>query len=95
MAIDGVGRVGGAGPIEPTRPGGRIDRPQATGAAAGDRVELSAEAKLLTKLHELPDVREEKIETVRREIARGTYETPEKIDALVDRLFAEFRGTGV
>jgi hypothetical protein len=95
VAIEGIDRVGGAGAIGPARSGGRITRPEAAGVTGGDRVELSAEAKLLTKIHELPDVRGDKIESVRREIVRGTYETPDKIDAVVDRLLAEFRGQAI
>ena len=95
VAIDGINKVGGVGGLEPTRPGGRVDKPQGTRAAAGDRVELSPEAKLLSKIHELPGVRTDKVDAARHEIARGTYETSDKIDALVDRLLAEFRGGAV
>ena len=31
---------------------------------------------------------------VRQQIAAGTYETPQRIDAVVDRLLTELRGNG-
>jgi len=33
-----------------------------------------------------PEIRKELVERVRREIAEGTYETPEKWEAALDRL---------
>jgi len=51
-----------------------------------DRVELSGTAKLLGKLAEGLDVRQDLIAKVRAEIADGTYETPEKLDAAVEGL---------
>ncbi len=52
----------------------------------GDTVELSTTAQVLSKLAELPAVRQDLVERVRAEIANGTYDTPDKIDALLDRL---------
>jgi anti-sigma28 factor (negative regulator of flagellin synthesis) len=54
-----------------------------------DRVEFSRAAQLLGKLHDLPDIREDLVERVRGEIAAGTYETPEKIDAAIESLLTD------
>ena len=61
-----------------------------------DEVQLSenaqraAEASRLTEVAKsLPDVRMDLVMRVRSEIARGTYETPDKLDAAVGRLFDE------
>ena len=54
-----------------------------------DSVELSQTAQLLAKLAELPDVREDLVQRVRAEIAAGTYETDEKIDAALEALIED------
>ena len=46
-------------------------------------------ARLLSKVAEIPEVRAEKIATVRAQIEAGTYITPEKIDITVERLLQE------
>ena len=51
-----------------------------------DKVELSLKARLLSKLAELPDVRQDLVDRVRAEIQAGTYDTPDKIDAIIDEL---------
>ena len=54
-----------------------------------DVVEISTAAILAAKVHELPGVRVDLVERIKGEIAAGTYETPERIDATVDRLMEE------
>ncbi|MHC4416468.1 MAG: flagellar biosynthesis anti-sigma factor FlgM [Planctomycetota bacterium] len=61
------------------------------GHRLGDRVELSEHARLLDRLRQMPDVRIELVEKVRRTIAEGTYETPEKLESAVQQLLAELR----
>ena len=39
-----------------------------------------------------PDIRADLVRRVRREIAAGTYETPEKLDAALDRLLEDLKG---
>ena len=56
-----------------------------------DQVEISEVARLLNKLAEMPEIRMEKVEQVRAAIARGDYETPDKIEAVVERLLEQFR----
>ena len=52
----------------------------------GDRLELSDVAIRLAQLDDRPDAR---VERVRREIAEGTYESERRIDATIERLFAD------
>jgi len=68
------------------RPSAPRTGPQTTGR---DQVELSRTAQLLSKINELPDVRQGLVDRVRAEIESGNYETPEKLDAAVDRLIEE------
>jgi len=45
--------------------------------------------RLLEKVQQMPDVREELCAKVRQEIEQGTYETPERLERAVDRLLEE------
>jgi hypothetical protein len=45
--------------------------------------------QLLSKIAELPEVRFEKVLTVRRQICRGLYRTDEKLDATIDRMLED------
>jgi len=67
---------------------------EASGAAPpADSVELSQTAQLLAKLAELPDVRQDLIDRIRAEIAAGTYETSEKLDAALEALIEDLEDT--
>ncbi len=62
-------------------------QPHADTATRGeDQVELSNTAQLLSKLHGLPEVRQDLIDRVRAAIADGSYETQDKTDAAIDSL---------
>ena len=50
-----------------------------------DRVELSIHSQLMSRLHNLP-IRSDLVNRVRQEIAQGTYDTPEKVEALMGNL---------
>lgn len=68
---------------------GRQPRPTSTATSpirSADRAEFSQAAQLLSKLAEMPDVRQDLIDQVRAEIDAGTYETAEKIDQVLDNL---------
>lgn len=83
--------IGRPSPTEltPGTTGAFTDRPAATATPAErgqDRVELSSTAQLLSKMSDLPDVRQDVIDRVRTEIDLGIYETDDKIDASIDAL---------
>ena len=76
--------------------GGKGASPSAKGQApaaprGADEIELSVQAQLLSRLSELPDVRQELVDRVRSEIEAGTYDTPDKIEALLDELEQDLR----
>lgn len=81
-----LGRVADAAPVRAARQTA-VDVETASRRGA-DRVELSAEASMLASLRNLP-VREDLVETIRGEIARGEYDTPEKLDAALDELLGD------
>jgi negative regulator of flagellin synthesis FlgM len=49
-------------------------------------VEISAAAEAAVQAAESSEVRSDLVARVRGEIAAGTYETPEKLDAALERL---------
>lgn len=71
---------------------GRAVRPaatQPTPTRGDDVVQFSRAAQLLSKIHDLPEVRQEVVDRVRAEIADGNYDTPEKMDAAFEAMFAD------
>ena len=93
--ISSIGHNGSVGPVDQTSPTSfrREDvsptssfAPDAPPARPGDRVELSDHARYLDRLRHLPDTRSERIESIRRAIADGTYETEQKLGLAIDEL---------
>jgi negative regulator of flagellin synthesis FlgM len=78
------------GPVAPTlEPQTRSSKPQAhagTATRGEDQVELSNTAQLLSKIADLPDVRQELVDRVKASIDNNTYETEDKTDAAIDGL---------
>lgn len=54
-----------------------------------DQVDISAEADFVSQVHDLPDVRADRIADVRAQIDAGIYETDEKLDVAIGRLLDE------
>jgi flagellar biosynthesis anti-sigma factor FlgM len=58
----------------------------AAATRTGDRVELSEQARLLSKLKQLPEVREGLVNSVKSQIESGNYDTAERFDTAVNAL---------
>ena len=90
MQINGPSHIQGPQSVSPTQP---ADPAQQSGPAAeltgSDEVSISREADLLSRIGDLPEVRQERIDQIRAEIANGTYETQEKLDLAIARLLDE------
>jgi negative regulator of flagellin synthesis FlgM len=89
MKIRGPAGVGGAEPVQNAGPARAKAVQGASTASHVDRVEISEMALFLDKISRLPDIRREKVEAVREQIARGSYETPEKMEKAVENLMKE------
>jgi negative regulator of flagellin synthesis FlgM len=63
--------------------------PAANTQAASDQLEISDSGRIAAQLADIPDVRQDKIDSARAAIANGAYETPEKLDIALDRLLDE------
>jgi len=54
-----------------------------------DELQISEAARLIEQAQNLPGVREDRVASIRAQIAAGTYETPEKLDVALERLLDE------
>ena len=92
MQINGIGNIHGPQQVRPTQ---GVDGASATEGAnlhEADQVEISAEAEMISRVHELPDIRADRVAEIREQIAAGAYETDEKLDIAVGRLLDELVG---
>jgi negative regulator of flagellin synthesis FlgM len=87
MHINGPSQVHGPQAINAPHFTQRTQGSQATSEAAStDRVEISQAAEAAMKATEAGGVRHELVNQIRSQIAAGTYDTPDKMNAAVDRL---------
>ena len=86
--VNGVHPAWGPKPVEPANPVVPNTPANAPGNVS-DVVEISTAASLAAKIEQIPDVRADLVARVRQEIAAGTYETPERIDAAVEKLMED------
>jgi negative regulator of flagellin synthesis FlgM len=76
-----IGAPHGVGASQPTK--------QAESPQIADQVDISDAARALDEVHQMPDIRQDRVDAVRQQIADGTYETPDKLDAALERLLDE------
>ena len=92
QAMSEVSGIGGTHPTPPvarSAPAAHELRTPAEHHAPQDAVELSDVGTMMARLRELPEIRQEKVARIRAEIEAGTYETPERLEATIDRLLEE------
>lgn len=58
-------------------------------ASTSDQVDISPEAEFLSQVHNLPDIRADRVAELRAQISSGTYETDDKMDAALSKLLDE------
>lgn len=95
MQIHGPHGPNGLSPIYPQRPTGAADavRPSSL-EMPRDEIQISAEARLLEEISRAGDVQHARIDEIRRMIASGVYETPEKMAVALDRVLRDLRAAG-
>ena len=64
-------------------------KPSSPFTSGADEVEISSAARLIDAVHALPDVRHDRVQEIREEIANGTYDTDEKFEIALNRLLDE------
>jgi negative regulator of flagellin synthesis FlgM len=62
-----------------------------TGAVTGsqDEVQISDAGRLVDLANQAPDIRQDRVNSIRAQLAAGTYETPEKLDVALSRFLDE------
>ena len=87
MHIQGANRIHGPQGINPPHISTRAAATQqAPASGAVDRVDISPAAHAAVEASESSPVRQDLVNLIRRQIAQGTYDTPEKMDIALDRL---------
>jgi negative regulator of flagellin synthesis FlgM len=87
MHINGPSQIHGPQSINAPHFAQRTQSSQGTsGTASTDRVEISQAAEAAMKATETGRIRNDLVNEIRSQIAAGTYDTPDKMNAAVDRL---------
>ena len=93
MEIYGAGGTHGPQPIYPRLAAFSLDAGQTVHAGAlRDHVEISPLGQMLDGIGQLPEIRHETVDEIRRQIAADAYETPEKLELALDRMLDELIG---
>jgi anti-sigma28 factor (negative regulator of flagellin synthesis) len=66
-----------------------VESTQTTVARPGDRVEVSEVARWLEEMNRLPAVREDKVAAARAAIAKGDYDSDDKLAVAIGRMIDE------
>lgn len=78
-----------------TKPAAPVQSPAAAGSIS-DQLDLSAEAQALGSTAQVGQtqasagIRTDKVDAIRQALNNGTYETPEKLSAALDRMLDSF-----
>ncbi len=92
MDVNGPGSVHSAFPIKQVQPTTEVKKttePQPV--TSRDEVEISPAGKMLDDLSRSSEVRSERLTQIKAAIEAGTYETPEKLEAALEKLLDEIR----
>ncbi|HWA97033.1 MAG TPA: flagellar biosynthesis anti-sigma factor FlgM [Pirellulales bacterium] len=89
MQIYGPAFVHGSQSIASPHAAKAAAAPNTGGVPVNDQVDISSEAQYLEQINQMPDIRSDRVEQLRAEIANGTYETAERLDAALERLLDE------
>lgn len=90
MQIRGTSSIGATPQVDLTEKASSIENQSSVPQIdTTDQVEISSEAQLIANTQETSGVRSERVAEIRQQIQSGQYETPEKIDAAVERLLDE------
>lgn len=79
-----ITRLHGSTAIQKTAQGS-----QDAGAAGQDTVEISDVARYLSELKSLPEIREDKVASIRKALEEGTYDVSGKLDTVVSRVLED------
>lgn len=90
MHVYGSARLHGAQPVGAPHTS-RLSQPPAPKQPGSiqDELQISDAGQLVDQVRQLPEIRQDRVDQIRAEIAQGTYETDEKLDVALSRLLDE------
>ena len=90
MYIYGTAHVHAAQPLSAPHRAGAAQAPTSSPYSGGvDQLDISPEADFVAQARDLPEIREDRVASIRAQIEAGTYDTPEKLDIALSRLLDE------
>ncbi len=90
MHIYGPANLHGAQPIGAPHSSRMTNRQSPSEASPiQDELQLSDAAQLVDQVRDLPEIRQDRVDQIRAQIADGSYETDEKMDVALGRLLDE------
>jgi negative regulator of flagellin synthesis FlgM len=89
MYVHGTGYIHGPQPLGAPHRVGQAPAGAGPTTSSADRVEFSQQADLISRVSELPDIREGRVAELKRQIASGAYDTDQKLDIALDRMLEE------
>ena len=91
MDVSGIGSVSGATPARAVAPAAAQPATSSQIAAPKDELEISTAGKMLDRLSESPDVRAERLAQIKKAIDNGSYDSDEKLEAALSKMFDSLR----
>lgn len=87
MDVNSIGSIGRAMPLGQPRPAAGVSpAAKPVSVTPSDEVEISSAGKMMDNLSRTSNLREERLAQIKAAIADGTYDTPEKFDAALERM---------
>jgi negative regulator of flagellin synthesis FlgM len=90
MHIYGPAHLHGAQPIGAPHTS-RLSQPSAPSqpGAIRDELQISDAGQMVDQVRQLPEIRQDRVNQIRAQIAQGTYETDDKLEIAIGRLMDE------
>ncbi len=90
MMVNEAGGVQGPSPIQSYKKTGKaVQQQEVQKPQRKDAAEISSHSVMMAKLKQTPEVRQEKIDSIKAQIDAGTYDTDDRLKGAVDKLFGE------
>jgi negative regulator of flagellin synthesis FlgM len=87
MDVSGVGPVSGPTPARGVSPINSQPAVTPSVTAPRDELEISSAGKMMDRLSETPEMRAERLAQIKEAIENGDYDTDEKLEAALSRMF--------
>jgi anti-sigma28 factor (negative regulator of flagellin synthesis) len=87
MDVSGIGSASGATPVRAASSIASQPVAPSSVTAPQDELEISSAGKMLDRLSETPEVRAERLARIKEAIENGVYDTDEKLEAALSRMF--------